>query len=114
MIYGFFLIFYSEKFGIGNTITDSLVTELSGFVDKPYFHGTLLRVLEVVESVPDDFVSKFSKAVKLSLAQEITLALSLATSVEPKIQQEGTLTSSRSQEVVFFFFHLQQIHISLI
>ncbi len=68
-------------------------------IDKPFFISMLGRTLEgLLEStsptpLPDDFVPKISRLIKLSPAQELTLGLSLLNSIEPKLQQEGIVFS---------------------
>eukprot|EP01116_Phalansterium_solitarium_P014539 TRINITY_DN3224_c0_g1_i5.p1 TRINITY_DN3224_c0_g1~~TRINITY_DN3224_c0_g1_i5.p1 ORF type:complete len:1462 (-),score=389.12 TRINITY_DN3224_c0_g1_i5:3053-7438(-) len=66
-----------------------LSQEVSQLVRLPNFASLVCQALEGLETLQDDFVSQFCKLLKLTLPQEILVALSLAQSVEPIVHEGG-------------------------
>ena len=67
-----------------------LLKEEMGHLSKqPNFASVICQAFEGVDSLQDDFISHFSKCLKLALPQEILLALGLASSADPSVQVEG-------------------------
>lgn len=68
-----------------------LAQEVGAIADKPYFASVILRALEGLEMPPhDEAVARFARLLRLNLQQEVALALSFASSMDPKIQAEAT------------------------
>jgi len=65
-----------------------LQQQLLHLVDKPNFPSILFQVFTGLE-LRDEFLNQLSKALKLSLAQEVVLGLGLAQAPEQSIRREG-------------------------
>jgi len=63
--------------------------EIVQLVKQPNFASCICQAIEAIEHLQEDFVSNFSKALKLSPQHELLIALGLAHSVDPNIKQEG-------------------------
>lgn len=78
--------------GSKDTLKMQLLKEEMGHLSKqPNFASVICQAFEGVDSLHDDFISHFSKSLKLGLPQEILLALGLASAASPNVQVEGSL-----------------------
>lgn len=66
-----------------------LKEELNHLAKQPNFISVICQTLEGIDSIHEEFISQFSKVLKLPLAQEILVALAVAHSVDPSVRQEG-------------------------
>jgi hypothetical protein len=81
---------FSDVKGPKDQLKIQLLKEEIGHLSKqPNFASVICQAFESVDSLHDDFLSHFSKCLKLALPQEILLALGLASGVSPSVQAEG-------------------------
>jgi CCR4-NOT transcription complex subunit 1 len=76
--------------GLKDQLKMQLLKEEMGHLSKqPNFTSVICQAFESVDSLQDDFISLFSKCLKLALPQEILLALGLAYAAAPSVQAQG-------------------------
>ena len=63
--------------------------ETVNLLRQPNFASCICQALDGIESVQEDFISQFSKVLKLPLAQEILISVGLCHSVDPNLKAEG-------------------------
>lgn len=68
-----------------------LKEEIGTLTKQPNFASVICQAFEGIDTLHEEFIVHFSKCLKLTLSQEILLALGLASSAAPNIQAEGTL-----------------------
>ena len=65
--------------------------EIGQLTKQPNFVSVICQAFEGVDTLHEEFITHFSKCLKLALSQEILLALGLASSAYPNVQVEGKL-----------------------
>eukprot|EP00698_Gefionella_okellyi_P025035 TRINITY_DN9037_c0_g1_i1.p1 TRINITY_DN9037_c0_g1~~TRINITY_DN9037_c0_g1_i1.p1 ORF type:complete len:2034 (-),score=429.50 TRINITY_DN9037_c0_g1_i1:786-6887(-) len=66
-----------------------LTQELAQISLRPNFSSLICLAFEGVDSIQTDFVIQLSKLLKLSLSQQMTIAIGLGSSVDPAVKKEG-------------------------
>ena len=73
-----------------------LQQQISNLSQEPNFASTILQVLAGFE-LKEEFLVQFCKALKLPLAQEILIGLSVAQSPDKTVELEGMSSLSREE-----------------